>query len=189
MGCENGTSRQIARDGLAVHQGQDWWTCRPMTSTCSGAKILKGATFFATLFSYIVWPSAMKFGTVTPLGVRPIDTCSQIWWTLGLLCPPYREDGQFFQFVVTLFSYVVWPSAMKFGTIAGLKRFWWTLVQFYSPCGNLNFVKADISHDFCRSLTKSPLGSGHSTLILQIWWTSVVGYKGGFWTIFFKLFY
>jgi len=39
-----------------------------------GAKILKGVNNFVTVFSYIVLPSATKFGSV--IGVWPIDTYS-----------------------------------------------------------------------------------------------------------------
>ena len=56
-------------------------------------------------------------------------------------------------FFATLFSYIVWPSTMKFGTTRGmcLTRFWWTLVHL---SGSINDSKADISPIPCRSVTK-----------------------------------
>ena len=54
---------QINRGGLAVYHGQHWWNLAQGVPW--DTKILKG-----TLYSYIVWSSAMKFGIARGLANR-----------------------------------------------------------------------------------------------------------------------
>ena len=60
----------IGSPGLAVHHCWNWWTLA--RGSPWSAKILKGVKISVTLFSYIIWPSAMKFGGAEGLANKPL---------------------------------------------------------------------------------------------------------------------
>ena len=64
------TGRNLAvdRDGLAICHHPDWWTV--VQGVALGRQNTEGCKKIVTLFSYIVWPSAMKFGMVRGLANR-----------------------------------------------------------------------------------------------------------------------
>ena len=39
-------------------------------------------------------------------------------------------------------------------SLAGLSRFWWTLVQFFFPSYRVKYLKADIWHIYCQCMKK-----------------------------------
>ena len=96
-----------------------------------------------------------KFGTLIerPLLYR-VRQC-QDWWTLARGSPWDVKVLKSDFLIVTLFSYIVWPSTMK-------------LAQWGHRCvhfGEQKFSTTDISHTICRSATKfgslTGLTSGH----------------------------
>ena len=68
----------IGSPGLAVYQCRDWWTLAQEVPL--GRQNTEGCKYFVALFSYIVRPRAMKFGSVR---VWPMDTYSPHFVNFG----------------------------------------------------------------------------------------------------------
>ena len=66
------------------------------------------------------------------------------WWTLAQGIPLEHQKSEGCKIFVTLFSYTVWSSAMKFGMVMGMAnghvpRIWRTLVGGpVIPCGDMH---------------------------------------------------
>jgi len=58
------------------------------------------------------------------------------WWTLAQEVPVGHQNSEGVKIIVTLFSYTIWQSSMKFGLVRDLTNgrvpwIWWTLAYFY----------------------------------------------------------
>jgi len=63
---------QFGSPGLAVHHCWGWWT----------TKYTEGCKIFVTIFSYVVWLSAIKFHTIRGIGAQQVlRDFSELWCT------------------------------------------------------------------------------------------------------------
>jgi len=87
---------------------QELWPTR----SPGGAEILKGVNEFVTLFSSIVWMSAIKFGKLTGIGAwRVIYDFSELWSIFS--------GAKIILFTADISHTSCW-SATKFGSVTGL---------------------------------------------------------------------
>ena len=93
----------------SVAMCQELWPTR----SPGGAKILKGVNEFVTLFSSVVWMSAIKFDKMTGIGAwRVIYDFSELWSIF------FGSKNYFF--LTADISHTSCWSATKFGSVTGL---------------------------------------------------------------------
>jgi len=64
---------------LAVHYCRDWWTLTQAFPL--GRENTEWRKNFVTLFSYIVWPNPMKFGTMRGIDAQQVGIFGELWST------------------------------------------------------------------------------------------------------------